>query len=84
MWDLETMKAMNKRANTEYVIHPDAHIVTQYDHAEEGICPECRTPVNYTDAELEDTGLDREITCPNCGFVGHEWYNLVYDSTYKG
>ena len=47
-----------------------------------GHCPNCKsTDLDYGTMDIQDDGISYRFECNNCGFVGKEWYNLIYDMT---
>ena len=45
----------------------------------QGICPKCNsTGLNYDTIEVIDSGVRYPYICPDCKFVGNEYYELVF------
>lgn len=45
----------------------------------EGVCPKCgNNGLDYDNGEMTDNAFRYYYTCPKCGFIGQEWYDLVF------
>ena len=47
----------------------------------EGICPLCRTSLQYAETGIQDNWFYHIVWCPNkeCNFTGKEWHKLIFD-----
>jgi len=48
-------------------------------NVESGKCPRCNTTIeDYGCQELLDMTVYYPFTCKKCGFIGREWYDLMF------
>lgn len=48
----------------------------------QGECPECKgKDLNYTNHDFQDEQMSYDFECQTCGFLGREWYKLVFIET---
>ncbi len=46
---------------------------------EQGVCPKCGSNrLDYGAVEVIDSGVRYPYICPDCKFVGNEYYELVF------
>jgi predicted RNA-binding Zn-ribbon protein involved in translation (DUF1610 family) len=49
-----------------------------------GKCPKCgHEELEYGDLEPEDESIFYEVSCPECGFSGKEYYKTEYTETWE-